>query len=195
MAAIFDEVTDEKLEALLHRGGVGVLPTDTVYGLVCCAAQEVAVERLYGLKKREKKPGTVIAASIDQLVELGLKRRYLKAVEDYWPGPISVVIPDSNPKLTYLRQGVPSIAVRVVADKKLVNLLKQTGPLMTSSANDPGEKPAITIEQAMKYFGDKVDFYVDGGNRSKQKPSTLIRIVDDAIEVLRQGAVEVKDNE
>lgn len=195
MSAIFDEVSDERLEALLHRGAVGVLPTDTVYGLVCCAAQEAAVQRLYGLKHREKKPGTVIAASIDQLVELGLKRRYLKAVEDYWPGAVSVVIPDSNPATSYLRQGVSGLAVRIVADKKLIKLLEKTGALLTSSANDPGEKPADTIEEAMKYFGDKIDFYVDGGNRSKQKPSTLIRIVDDAIEVLRPGAVEIKDNE
>ncbi len=195
MAAIFDEVTDERLEALLHRGAVGVLPTDTVYGVACCASQEAAVERLYALKTREKKPGTVIAASIDQLVELGLKRRYLKAVEEYWPGAVSVIIPDGNPATQYLRQGVGGLAVRIVADKKLVKLLKQTGPLMTSSANHPGKKPADTIEEAMKYFADKIDFYVDGGNLSKRKPSTVIRIVDDAIEVLRQGAVEVRDNE
>ncbi len=194
MAAVFEELNDERLIALLHRGGVGVLPTDTVYGLVCCAAQEPAVERLYALKKREKKPGTVIAADIDQLAGLGLKKRYLTAVQQYWPGAVSVVIPSGDPKTEYLRQGADGLAVRVVADEKLAKLLRETGPLMTSSANQPGKKPADTIEEAMAYFGKQVDFYVDAGNLSKRKPSTLIRIVDDAVEVLREGAVKIKND-
>ncbi len=51
---------------------MGVLPTDTVYGLVARRLDQAAATRLYRLKKREQKPGTVIAASIDQLVELGI---------------------------------------------------------------------------------------------------------------------------
>ncbi len=188
MAAVFTDVNDERLVALLQRGRVGVLPTDTLYGLVCIATQENAVEQLYRLKNREKKPGTVVAANIDQLVNLGLKRRYLTPMDDYWPGPISVVVPTIDSKTNYLRQGANGLAVRVVADPRLKTLLLQTGPLMTSSANQPGEPPAATIEEAMTYFGDDVAFYVDGGNLRGRKPSTLIRVVDDAIEVLRQGA-------
>lgn len=192
MAARFDDLDDENLVALLQRGAVGVLPTDTVYGLVCIASQPRAVERLYEQKHRENKPGTVVAASVEQLVGLGLKKRYLRAVEQYWPGAVSVIIPSSDPKTDYLRQSKPGLAVRVVADKKLKKLLLETGALMTSSANNPGEPPADTVEAAMVYFGDSIDFYVDGGDRSKQKPSTLIRVVDDAVEVLRAGAVTIK---
>ena len=192
MAAIFGDVTDTKLVTLLKHGSVGVMPSDTIYGLMCVASDEAAVERLYALKKREHKPGTVIAASIDQLVELGLKRRYLTAVEQYWPGPVSVIIPGGDPKTSYLRQDATGLAVRVVADKKLIRLLKKTGPLLTSSANHPGEKPSDTIMEAEVAFGKELDFYVDGGNLSKRKPSTLIRVVDDAVEVLRPGAYTIK---
>jgi L-threonylcarbamoyladenylate synthase len=146
---------------------------------------------LYALKHREHKPGTVVAASIDQLVELGLKKRYLKAVEQYWPGPVSVIVPSGAPKTNYLRLGADGLAVRIVADGKLAKLLKETGPLMTSSANQPGEKPADTIEEAEMYFGRQLDFYVDGGNLRNRKPSTLIRVIDDAVEVLREGAVTI----
>lgn len=193
MAAVFSDITDERLEALLHRGAVGVLPTDTLYGLVCMASQQAAVERLYLIKKREKKPGTIIAASIDQLVGLGLKRRYLTAVEDYWPGAVSVIIPSSDPKTSHLRQGASGLAVRVVKDKKLAALLEKTGPLVTSSANQPGKEPAKNITDAELYFGTTIDFYVDGGNLGKRKPSTLIKIIDDAVEVLRKGAVTIKE--
>jgi L-threonylcarbamoyladenylate synthase len=144
-----------------------------------------------GLKKRENKPGTLIAANISQLEELGLKHRYLKAVEQFWPGAVSVVIPAADPQLEYLHQGKMSLAVRVPDDQALQSLLIKTGPLLTSSANRPGEPPAVNVEQAKKYFGGQVDFYQDGGDLSERQPSTVVRIIDDAIEVLRQGAVRI----
>jgi L-threonylcarbamoyladenylate synthase len=173
---------------LLKPGTIGVIPTDTVYGVVARAVDAAAVKRLYKLKHRDHKPGTLIAASVDQLVELGLKRRYLTAVEQWWPGALSVVIPCGD-ELSYLHQGVRSLAVRVPAKTGLLELLESTGPLLTSSANQPGLPPANTITDAKAYFGAGVDFYEDGGNLSGQQPSTVVRIIDDAIEVLREGAV------
>jgi L-threonylcarbamoyladenylate synthase len=176
---------------LLRPGALGVIATDTVYGVVARAADQAAVNRLYALKKRENKPGTLIAANISQLEELGLKHRYLKAVEQFWPGAVSVVIPAADPQLEYLHQGKMSLAVRVPDDQALQSLLIKTGPLLTSSANRPGEPPATNVEQAKKYFGGQVDFYQDGGDLSERQPSTVVRIIDDAIEVLRQGAVRI----
>jgi len=183
----------EAAALLLQAGNVGVIPTDTVYGLVARAADKEAVARLYGLKNREGKPGTIIAATIDQFAHLGIKARYLRAVAEYWPGAISIVIP-CGPELEYLHEGVGSLAVRVPDDEQLQVLLEQTGPLLTSSANHPGEDTATTIAQAQNYFGDSVDFYVDGGDLSNRQPSTIVRVVDDAIEVLRQGAVVIENN-
>ena len=176
---------------LLRPGTVGVLPTDTVYGLVARASDHVAVERLYKLKHREHKPGTIIAASVEQLVALGIKKRYLTAVSQYWPGAVSVVIP-CGPELAYLHQEQGSLAVRIPDVPALRQLLELTGPLATSSANAPGAPTANTVGEAQAYFDDKVDFYEDGGDLSQHKPSTVIRIVDDAVEVLRAGAVVIE---
>lgn len=175
-------------------GTVAVIPTDTVYGVVARAEDKDATERLYQLKRREDKPGTLIAANIDQLEKLGLKRRYLTAVEQYWPGPISVIIPCADPALSYLHRGKMSLAVRLPDDKKLQILLAETGPLLTSSANQPGQPPAVSIDEAKKYFGGAPDFYIDGGDLSARQPSTIIRIVDDAIEIIRQGAVTISES-
>lgn len=180
-------------EQLLDTGVIGVIPTDTVYGVVARAADRVAVARLYKLKHREHKPGTVIASTFNQLVELGLKRRYLSAVEQWWPAPLSVVIPCGD-ELAYLHDGQRSLAVRIPDDEPLRHLLAQTGPLLTSSANQPGQPPATTIAEAQAYFGDAVDFYEDGGDLSGNLPSTVVRVVDDAIEVLRPGAVNINEN-
>ncbi len=188
----FKSLSDQQVVSLIKDGAVGVLPTDTIYGLVALAANENAVARLYKLKNRDHKPGTVIAASIEQLVDLGIKERYLKAVQQFWPGAVSVEIPHS---LSYLHQGTFRQAFRIPKDEGVQQLLQQTGPLLTSSANHPGKPEAKSIADAKRYFSDKLDFYVDGGDLSDRAPSTIIRIVDDAIEIIREGAVKIEPNE
>jgi L-threonylcarbamoyladenylate synthase len=86
-----------------------------------------------------------------------------------------------------------SAPVRVVAWPPLKSLLEKTGPLLTTSANQPGKPPATTIQEAEAYFGGSVDFYVDGGDLSGRPPSTIIRVVDDEVEVIRQGAVKLNE--
>lgn len=174
-------------------GNIAVIPTDTVYGVVARAHDRDAVAVLYALKHREHKPGTLVAASIDQLVELGFKKRYLSAVEQFWPGAVSVIT-QCGQELEYIHQGLGSVAVRIPNDSWLQSLLKETGPLLTSSANQPGEPPATTIAEAKAYFGDDVKWYEDGGIVNRE-PSTVIRVIDDAIEIVRLGAVIIKKNE
>jgi L-threonylcarbamoyladenylate synthase len=188
---VFQTVTDPEVVELLKGGAVGVLPSDTVYGLMCRAQDEKAVKRLYALKSRDHKPGTLIAANINQLAELGIKLRYLKAVEQFWPGPVSVETPHN---VDYLNMSTGRQALRIPADVKLHTLLEQVGPLQTTSANAPGDPVSNTIAEAQACFGDSVDFYVDAGDLSGRPPSTIIRIVDDAIEVIREGAVKIDDN-
>lgn len=190
---IFHSLTDHELITLLQNGGIGVLPTDTLYGLVARANSPQAVERMYALKHRERKPGTTIAASVEQLTELGINKSQLDQIAPHWPAPLSVVLqlPDS---LHHLHQGVGQSPFRVVADEKLRMLLEQTGPLVTSSANMPGEPPAQNIREAVAYFGDHVDFYVDGGEIGERSPSTIARLTPEGLEILRQGAAIIKEN-
>ncbi len=186
----YTRLDDEQLIAELNSGAVGIMPTDTLYGIVCSAGSRQSAERLHQVKQRDGKPGTIIAADIGQLEALGLKRRYLTPVQQFWPGAVSVIIPCGS-ELEYLHLGKGGLAVRIPADEQLRALLSQTGPLLTSSANLTGQPPAVTIAQAQYYFGDTVDFYVDGGDLSGNLPSTIIRVVDDEIELIRPGAVNI----
>lgn len=171
---------------LLQQGAVGILPTDTVYGLVAVATNHMSVERFYSLKNREQKPGTLIAASTDQLLPLGVSAADIEKVAHYWPNPLSAVLPITDND--YLHQGTGSLAMRVVADPNIRQLLRQTGPLITSSANQPGQPPATNIQEAIDYFDDSIDFYVDGGTVAAE-PSTIIRPTPHGIEVLRHGSI------
>ena len=66
--------------------------------------------------------------------------------------------------------------------------------MLTSSCNQPGENPADNISEAIAYFGEKIDAYVDGGDLSEREPSTLIRVVDDIVEVIRVGSVKIDES-
>ncbi len=159
---------------ILKKGGVGVMPTDTLYGLVGGAFSRKAVKRIYKIKKRDKKKKFIVLISsfkdlkkfnikIDKNLEIFLKR--------YWPGKTSIILND--------------IAFRLPKKKSLIEIIKKTGPLVAPSANREGNKPAENIKQAKKYFKDEVDFYVSDG-AIKGKPSNLIRINSKReIEVLR----------
>jgi tRNA threonylcarbamoyl adenosine modification protein (Sua5/YciO/YrdC/YwlC family) len=184
---------DPQLPQLYAAGGVGVLPTDTIYGLTASAHNPQAASRLYGLKSREHKPGTVIAASVEQLRRLGVAEQYLAQVAHLWPNPLSIELPLDD-SLAYLHQGTGHGAFRVVADAPLRALLEQTGPLLTTSANHPGQPPAANMAEARIYFTDKVDFYVDGGNRSDRPASTVARLrADGTFEIKRPGAVAITE--
>jgi L-threonylcarbamoyladenylate synthase len=181
---------DEAIQ-ILWDGGVGVIPTDTVYGLATRADNPKGVARLYALKHRERKPGTTIAANVEQLISLGVEAKHLEQVKKWWPNPLSVVVPTGE-DLFYLHQGLDSLPMRIPKDEGLRVVLQQTGALTTSSANQPGEPESKNIQEAWDYFGEGVDFYVDGGNLSGRAPSTIIRIsATGEIEVLRHGAVEI----
>lgn len=191
MAQLFTPVNNDRLTGVLNGGGIGVLPTDTVYGLVARAADPAAIQKMYDIKKRADQPGTLIASSINDLMKLGLDSSQLSLAAKFWPGQISVVINADN-VAAYLKQTRDSLAVRIPDDPSLSRLLAQTGPLMTTSANVPGQPTSSTITEAKEYFGDKVDFYVDGGTIANNQPSTIIGLDEHAnIIVFRRGAVDI----
>ena len=191
MTQLFTSVAGKNLAALLHGGAIGILPTDTVYGLVSVIAPE-PIKRLYATKPRQSHAGTVIASSVDDLIALGLDEAALQHVSHLWPAPLSVVIAAQHvPK--FLREERGSLAVRIPEDETLRSLLQKTGPLMTTSANKHSEKTAATISAAQYIFGDSVDFYVDGGDLSNRPPSTIVMVdARGTITTLRDGAAPVR---
>ncbi|MDO8335374.1 MAG: L-threonylcarbamoyladenylate synthase [Candidatus Saccharibacteria bacterium] len=168
----------------LQNDGVGVLATDTVYGVVGRLLSSTAIERMYQVKHRnpQKPVGTVLIASTDQLDGI-VDKKLLNRAEKYWPGPVSIVLPVSG--LDYAHKGLGSLPFRIPDDERLISLLEQTGPLATSSANIESQPPATTIEQAKQYFVDAVDFYEDGGDSSDKTPSKIIKITDDGVQEIR----------
>ena len=174
---------------ILKNSGVGVIPTDTIYGLACTAFDKKALDRLFQIKGRdENKPPVIIISSIKDLEKFGAKisQTHSDFMKKYWPGKVTVIFEVAK-EFEYLDKG-KGLAIRFPNDKNIQEFLKQTGPLATSSANMQGQPPAKNITEARKYFANDVDFYEDGGELDSA-PSTLVKIVGDKVEVLRVGAV------
>lgn len=168
---------------IIKNGGVGVMPTDTLYGLVGSAISKKAIERIYEIKGRDKKkPLIILISDISDLKKFGINTQTLlspslcKVLEKVWPGKVSVII--------------SGLAFRLPVKKSLINILKKTGPLVAPSANPTGFKPAKNIKEAKKYFGDRVDFYMPGGTL-KSEPSVLIKLnKKGGVKVLR-GTIKI----
>ena len=180
-----------EVAAMLRRGKIGVLLTDTIYGVVGSALNKRTVERIYRLKGRnKKKPFIVLVSRYDDIHKFGVKlsRTEKKRICDMWGSrPTSVIFPVPSKKFSYLDRGTDAIALRMPGTKAgsdLRRLLRASGPLVAPSANPEGQLPATNIEEAMDYFGQKVDFYVDGG-RKKGRPSRLVTLKDGTLKVLR----------
>ncbi len=187
------------IQHTLKQGGIGVLLTDTIYGLVGKALNEKAVERIYKVKGRKPtKPLIILIASLTDLKKFKVRpevlRTYKHILTEVWPGPVSIILPvekSAQKKLRYLHRGTNTLAFRMPKKVILRTLLKNTGPLVAPSANPEGLSPAETVKEAQHYFGEKVDFYLSGG-RKKGSPSTLISLATPTPQVLREGAVKLR---
>lgn len=178
-----------KAALLLKEGVVGVVPTDTIYGICGSALNKKTVEKIYKLRKRNpQKPMIILISSIDDLkifkIKISLQTK--KLISKIWPAKISIILPCFNKKFKYLHRGTKELAFRLPKPSWLLKLLKISGPIVAPSANFEGEKPAKTINEAKKYFGNKV-FYLDRG-KLEGKSSTLIKIINDKIEIIRKGS-------
>lgn len=179
----------------IQDGGVGVIPTDTIYGIVGSALIPEAVEKIYNLRKRNTdKPFIILVSGLEDLEKFGvqLTQKQMEFLKSHWPNPLSVVLSVNDPKFQYLHRGKNSLAFRMPKDEEFLELLKETGPLVAPSANIEGEKPAETIEEAQNYFGNFVDFYIDRG-RIVSSSSTLIELLDDGkVKILREGNFKIE---
>jgi L-threonylcarbamoyladenylate synthase len=177
---------------ILKKGGIGVIPTDTLYGIVACALHEQAVTRVYELKGRTPtKPCIILIPSVANLSAFGifLTQEREKILSQYWPGPVSVILPCGTDVPEYLHRGTFTLAFRLPDDPQLLRFLEESGPLIAPSANPEGLPPATTTEEAKKYFGDNVDFYIDGGKRDGM-PSTIIAFSEDnSVTIVRKGGL------
>ena len=182
-----EEGSTDDVAAVIATGGIGVFPTDTLYGLIGSAFLPDTIDRIYELKRRDlRKPLIVLISDLSQLEQFGieLSEGLILQLQNYWPGPYSIILPSMDDQFEYLSRGTDTIAFRLPGKPELIDLINQVGPLVAPSANVEGLPPATTVEEAQRYFGSDIEFYVDGGELNA-KPSTILRFDGDGAEIIR----------
>ena len=169
---------------LLRGGGVIAFPTDTVYGLGAAADDDLATRRIYAIKNRPAgMPLILMVAARSQLEGwVHVDARAEKLIERWWPGPLTVILHAS---------GGGTLGVRVPNHEVTLELLRASGPLMTTSANLHGDDPAMTADEAAKLPG--LTAVLDGGRAPGGTPSTVVDLTGPELHILREGAIPVAD--
>lgn len=167
----------EQITTTLRSGGIVVIRTDTIYGIIALATDEMAVEKVYAVKQRDPSKQCIVlianASSVPAHAEL---IRHYSETEKI---PTSVVVPASN-EPEWIVRGGDSVAYRIVRNELLKQVIEQVGPVIAPSANPESKTPARNIAEAKKYFGDSVDLYVDGGEVPRTvHASQIIRVKPD----------------
>jgi L-threonylcarbamoyladenylate synthase len=181
-------------EAVL-RGGVIAFPTDTLYGLGCSLFDVSAVEMVARLKRRD--PTLAVISLIPEARQVyGLAQEVSEVAERimtrFWPGPLSLIFLAAPIVPVRVRGAGGTVALRCPRDTLCERLLDRIGgPVVSSSANLSGQRPAETAEEVVRIFGNQLDLVIDGGPRHGGLPSTLVDVSGARPRLLRRGVIDV----
>ncbi|MFV0458772.1 MAG: L-threonylcarbamoyladenylate synthase [Actinomycetales bacterium] len=199
MSRTFDCTDDTQREEGLRtaataigRGGLVVMPTDTVYGVAADAFNPGAVNALLTAKGRDRSmPPPVLIAGKDVLAALAAhpSDEITALAEAFWPGGLTIIC-WAQPSLAWdLGDTGGTVAIRVPDHPVALALLRTCGPLAVSSANLSGRPAAGTAAQAEQQLGDGVQVYLESGRLAGSMPSTIVDATGDVPVVVRAGAI------
>ncbi|MEM9670030.1 MAG: L-threonylcarbamoyladenylate synthase [Pseudomonadota bacterium] len=181
--------------SILEDGGLVAIPTETVYGLACDAANSDAVARLYAAKGRPS--FNPLIAHITDLPAAKREGTFSTTAEElakaHWPGPLTLVVPvaDAHSVCDLARAGLDSIALRSPSHPVARELLKAfSRPLVAPSANPSGKISPTRADHVLTDMGDAVDLILDGGPCKAGIESTIISCLTNPPTLLRPGSFD-----
>ncbi|MDR1745633.1 MAG: threonylcarbamoyl-AMP synthase [Planctomycetota bacterium] len=170
--------------AVLLDSGIVVFPTETVYGIGVLATDAKALARLRDVKQRPApEPFQFLVADLDAAKGLGavFSSRAARLARTFWPGPLTLVVPDGT-------NSGGTLGVRVPDSPFALALCRRVGGALISSSANPAGAPPPRDADAADVFGDAVDLLIDGGP-AEGVASTVVKCVGDEFEILRSGGV------
>ena len=179
--------------ALLKQGEVVGIPTETYYGLAVDPDNEYALEKLFAVKKRPAhKPILILIADIDQLYHYTdcIPEQYKILIQQYWPGPLTLVFNASSQVSPLLTGGTGSVGIRLTPDPYARKIIESFGkPITATSANLSSLNPARNAQEVANSFGNAISYVVDGGPSTEGPGSTVVTIIEERLCMLRQGRI------
>jgi tRNA threonylcarbamoyl adenosine modification protein (Sua5/YciO/YrdC/YwlC family) len=177
----------------LKTGGVIVYPTDTVYGLGCDITNKAAIERIQRLKGRDaKKPMSFVCADVADISTYAHVSKFaFRLLQRLLPGPFTFILPATKETPRVLRSKQRTVGVRIPDHPVSRAIVSELGhPLLSTSANRSAEDVLTDPVELESELGPQVDLILECGILPVQ-PSTVVSLIDDEIQVLRQGKGDI----
>ncbi len=178
------------LANVIKKGGVVLIPTDTIYGISCDATNIDAIKKVYDIKERNyNNPLLILVSSIEMLNE------YVKEINDtekelidmFWPGKLTILLKKNNKIDDLVTAGSEYVGVRIPNNKYLIDVIEKIGkPLISTSANKSGDEPVINPNILNDEILSKFD-YVDNVGDLIASSSTLVQVDGKYVKILRDG--------
>ena len=176
----------------IRRGELVAFPTETVYGLGANALDASAVQKVFELKGRPQTSPLIVHVSSTEMA-----RRFVTEWPDqaeelarqYWPGPLTLVLPKSAEIPDIVTAGLPTVGIRVPAHEVALRLIEAAGvPIAAPSANRFSGLSPTTAEHVREAFGDAVPV-LEGGPTKVGIESTVVSLVGGRLKLLRPGMI------
>ena len=180
----------------IRIGKIVVFPTETVYGIGTNACHEQGCKIIYQIKKRpNEKALIVLISNYEQLQKLvktpnQIEKQLMKA---FWPGPLTIVFQkgEDNNLSKVISADLDTIGIRMTDGEFIRKLLQISNvPIVAPSANLSGKSDGSRIDIIIDELGNEVDDIVDVGDIVSPVPSTIVRVVNEKIEILREGKIK-----
>lgn len=194
-----DENKIKEIAKEIKNGKVVVFPTETVYGIGTNGLDENAIKKLYKIKQRPKeKPITLLVSDIKMInnVAKEISKNEIKLIKKFMPGPLTIILRKKEFLSDILTAGLKFVGIRIPDNEIARKLIEYSGvPIATTSANLSGKMAKIDLEDIRIEFKDKIDYYIDGGTSKIGKGSTVVKVVENNIKILREGSITKKQLE
>ena len=185
----------EKIVKEIKKGNLVIIPTDTVYGISADMNNEKAIEKVFGAKQRDKnKPLILLASNLEMLKKYVKKISLLeeKIIKKYMPGRLTMLFLKNEKVSDLVSAGSSFVGIRIPDDPNLIKIINKVGnPIISTSANISGENTITNVkdidEKLLKYVS-----YVEDAGIIESFPSTVIKVEDDEITILRKGDIALK---
>ncbi len=191
------EQTLKRLSSALRGGKIVAFPTETFYALGVKYDQPAAVKRLFALKDRPSDKALPLIIGNTRLLSLiaaEVPPMAKRLMDQFWPGPLTLVLRAKETLSPLITAGSGTVAVRIPGSSFALTLAMTLGfPITATSANISSLPPADSAKAVSAYFGDTIDFLIDGGTSPGMRPSTIVDATKNRPVILRQGPISAAE--
>ena len=182
---------------IIKEGGIVIFPTETVYGIGTNGFDEKSIRKIYEIKRRDfNKPISLLIGSMDLVEEVAKDISDLEysLMEKFFPGPLTIILKKRKKVPDILTANGDTVGIRMPSGLIAKKLIEYAGvPIATPSANISGKPSGTNINGIIKDFEEKVDCIVDSGESKLGVASTIVRVIENKVHILREGSIKEKE--